>query len=46
MRYSVTHIGPAMAAAFVESLVEAVEGQTIVIAAGTFRGWRRVAVGA
>src|ERR1700687_319990 len=37
---SLAHIGPAMIAAFLGSLVEAVEALTIVLAVATVRGWR------
>ncbi len=40
------HSGPAVAAAFLASLVEAVEALTIVIAAATLRGWRPAGFGA
>src|SRR3979490_3607359 len=43
---SVVHIGPAMTAAFLSSLVEAVEALTIVLAVGTVRGWRPAGLGA
>src|SRR5438874_469327 len=43
---SLTHIGPAMTAAFLGSLVEAVEVLTIVLAVATVRGWRPAALGA
>jgi Ca2+/H+ antiporter, TMEM165/GDT1 family len=43
---SVTHIGPAMTAAFLGSLVEAVEALTIVLAVATVRGWRPAGLGA
>src|ERR1019366_3451649 len=41
----VIHAGPAMTAAFLASLVEAVEALTIVLAVGTVRGWRSAATG-
>lgn len=41
----VVHAGPAMTAAFLASLVEAVEALTIVLAVGTVRGWRPAATG-
>ena len=41
-----THIGPAMTAAFLASLVEAVEALTIVLAVATVRGWRPAGLGA
>ncbi|WP_434961329.1 COG4280 domain-containing protein [Labrys sp. La1] len=37
---------PAVAAAFLASLVEVVEAFTIVLAVGTLRGWRPAAIGA
>jgi uncharacterized membrane protein len=37
---------PAMTAAFLASLVEAVEALTIVLAVATVRGWRPAGVGA
>jgi uncharacterized membrane protein len=40
------HIGPAMTAAFLASLVEAVEALTIVLAVATVRGWRPAGLGA
>lgn len=40
------HYGPSVAAAFIGSLVEAVEALTIVLAVGTVRGWRSALVGA
>src|ERR1700674_4413894 len=43
---SLAHAGPAMAAAFLASLVEAVEGLTIVLAVATVRGWRPAGLGA
>jgi uncharacterized membrane protein len=42
---SVVHIGPAMTAAFLASLVEAVEALTIILAVGTVRGWRPALIG-
>jgi uncharacterized membrane protein len=39
------HAGPPMAAGFLASLVEAVEAMTIVLAAGTVRGWRSALLG-
>jgi len=42
----VTHIWPAMAAAFLASLVEAVEALTVVLAVATVRGWRPAGLGA
>ncbi len=41
-----THIGPVMTAAFLASLVEAVEALTIVLAVATVRGWRSAGLGA
>ncbi|MEA2944216.1 MAG: hypothetical protein QOD09_4745 [Bradyrhizobium sp.] len=50
LRHRVTgswaHIGPAMTAAFLASLVEAVEALTIVLAVATVRGWRPSGLGA
>src|ERR1700687_5798631 len=43
---SLAHIGPAMTAAFLASLVEAVEALTIVLAVATVRGWRPAGLGA
>src|SRR5205085_27858 len=40
------HIGPVMIAAFLASLVEAVEALTIILAVATVRGWRPAGVGA
>ena len=40
------HIGPVMTAAFLASLVEAVEALTIVLAVATVRGWRSAGFGA
>ena len=37
---SLTTAAPAVGAAFFASLVEVVEAFTIVLAAGTLRGWR------
>src|ERR1700736_1926389 len=42
---SLTTAAPAVGAAFVASLVEVVEAFTIVLAAGTLRGWRAAAAG-
>jgi uncharacterized membrane protein len=39
------HIGPAITAAFLASLVEAVEALTIVLAVATVRGWRPAGLG-
>jgi Ca2+/H+ antiporter, TMEM165/GDT1 family len=41
-----TQFGPAMTAAFLGSLVEAVEALTIVLAVATVRGWRPAGLGA
>ena len=41
-----THVGPAITAAFLASLVEAVEALTIVLAVATVRGWRPAGLGA
>ena len=46
MTGSWAHIGPAITAAFLASLVEAVEALTIVLAVATVRGWRPAGVGA
>lgn len=43
---SFSHIWPAATAAFLASLVEAVEALTIVLAAATVRGWRPALLGA
>src|SRR6202158_1408581 len=40
------HIGPAMTAAFLASLVEAFEALTVVLAVATVRGWRPAGLGA
>ena len=40
------HLGSAVTAAFLASLVEAVEALTIVLAASTVRGWRPAGLGA
>jgi uncharacterized membrane protein len=40
------HIAPAMTAAFLGSLVEAVEAMTIVLAVASIRGWRPAGLGA
>jgi uncharacterized membrane protein len=42
---SLTSAGPAVGAAFLASLVEVVEAFTIVLAAGTLRGWRSAIAG-
>ncbi len=39
-------VGPAMTAAFLASIVEAVEALTIILAVGTVRGWRPAGAGA
>jgi uncharacterized membrane protein len=41
-----TSVAPAVAAAFLSSLVEAVEALTIVLAVATVRGWRPAGLGA
>src|SRR5207247_9533539 len=41
-----TSAGPAVSAAFLSSLVEAVEALTIVLAVATVRGWRPAGLGA
>jgi Ca2+/H+ antiporter, TMEM165/GDT1 family len=46
MTDSLAHIGPAMTAAFLGSLVEAVEALTIVLAGATVGGWRSAGLGA
>ena len=46
MMGSWAHAGPAMTAAFLASLVEAVEALTIVLAVATVRGWRPAGLGA
>src|SRR3954470_17677198 len=46
MTGSWAQIGPAMTAAFLASLVEAVEALTIVLAVATVRGWRPAGLGA
>ena len=46
MTGSLALIWPAMAAAFLASLVEAVEALTIVLAVATVRGWRPAGLGA
>jgi Ca2+/H+ antiporter, TMEM165/GDT1 family len=43
---SLVHIAPAVTAAFLASLVEAVEALTIVLAVATVRGWRPAGLGA
>jgi uncharacterized membrane protein len=43
---TLTQFGPAMMAAFLASLVEAVEALTIVLAVATVRGWRAAGLGA
>src|SRR3981189_1437219 len=42
---NLAHMGPAVAAAFLASLVEFVEALTIVLAVGTVRGWRPALIG-
>jgi Ca2+/H+ antiporter, TMEM165/GDT1 family len=44
--HSLAQISPVMAAAFLASLVEAVEALTIVLAVGVVRGWRPALAGA
>jgi uncharacterized membrane protein len=44
--HEMAHIAPVMAAAFLASLVEAVEALTIVLAVGVVRGWRPALAGA
>jgi uncharacterized membrane protein len=46
MSGGLAHIAPAMTAAFLASLVEAVEALTIVLAVATVRGWRPAGLGA
>ena len=46
MNAILTQTGPAMTAAFLASLVEAVEALTIVLAVATVRGWRPAGLGA
>ena len=46
MNIVLTQIGPALTAAFLASLVEAVEALTIVLAVATVRGWRPAGLGA
>jgi uncharacterized membrane protein len=46
MTGSLALIWPVMTAAFLASLVEAVEALTIVLAVATVRGWRPAALGA
>jgi uncharacterized membrane protein len=46
MMVSLAHIAPAITAAFLASLVEAVEALTIVLAVATVRGWRPAGLGA
>jgi len=41
-----THIGPAVIAAFLASLLDSVEALTTVLAVGTVRGWRPAFIGA
>jgi uncharacterized membrane protein len=40
-----THAGPTALAAFLASLVEAVEALTVILAVGTMRGWRDALLG-
>jgi Ca2+/H+ antiporter, TMEM165/GDT1 family len=40
-----THTGPTALAAFLASLVEAVEALTVILAVGTMRGWRNALLG-
>jgi len=42
---SLTTAAPAVSAAFLASLVEVVEAFTIVLVAGTLRGWRAAIAG-
>jgi uncharacterized membrane protein len=44
--YDLAHTGPAITAAFLASMVEAVEALTIVLAVATVRGWRSAGLGA
>ncbi len=46
MMTSWSHIGPAMIAAFLASLVEFVEALTVILAVGTTRGWAGALTGA
>src|SRR5947208_7875889 len=46
MILSWTSVAPAVSAAFLSSLVEAVEALTIVLAVATVRGWRPAGLGA
>src|SRR3979411_401878 len=46
MTITLTQFGPAMMAAFLASLVEAVEALTIVLAVATVRRWRPAGLGA
>ncbi len=46
MTGDLAHAGPAITAAFLASLVEAVEALTIVLAVATVRGWRPAGLGA
>jgi Ca2+/H+ antiporter, TMEM165/GDT1 family len=41
-----THLGPAVIAAFLASLLDSVEALTTVLAVGTVRGWRPAFIGA
>jgi uncharacterized membrane protein len=40
-----THVGPTVLAAFLASLVEAVEALTVILAVGAVRGWRDALLG-
>jgi len=40
-----THVGPTVLAAFLASLVEAVEALTVILAVGAVRGWRNALLG-
>ena len=46
MTVNFAFVWPAIAAAFLASLVEAVEALTIVLAVATVRGWRPAGLGA
>src|SRR5262250_2169444 len=46
MMGGLAHVFPAITAAFLASLVEAVEALTIVLAVATVRGWRSAGLGA
>jgi uncharacterized membrane protein len=43
--FNIAHMGPAVAASFLASLVEFVEALTIVLAVGMVRGWRPALLG-